>query len=291
MFTVTLLLALAAMPAVAADADAPRKLSAQLVEQVAHWQEQARSGDVNAMFNLGQYFRRGIGMEPDLQQARLYYEQAANKGHAGAQLNLGTLYYFGPDKPNLERVAYWWEKAALQGEAKAQYQLAVLYLKLPEPREQDALAWMTLAERNGDDRAKRALVQLQTSLPAQVQAGLSSRIVQLQAAPMVEPVSLPVAEPEPAPVAAPVVAHDQYAYTAQLASLSNEDGARRLAATLAQRHAALLGAHEIHVQDASLDGQAVYRLHAGAFAEREHVQALCEALAAAGQGCFPAARR
>ncbi len=207
-----LVLLLTAGTAVAAEPGGAKSISAHLLEQVEHWHEQAEKGDANAMFNLGQYFRRGIGIQPDLQRAREYYLQAAELGHAGAQLNLGTLYYFAPDKPNLEQVLHWWGQSAHQGEPRAQYQLAVLSLKLPQPQPLDALAWMTLARDNGHPQAEKALQQLKTSVPAATQAGLAQRLVELRsggkgvvpvaadrlvAVAMVEPEPEPQLQPKP----------------------------------------------------------------------------------------------
>ncbi len=189
---------LTAGTAVAAMPEGQKAVSAQLLEQVEHWHAQAETGDANALFNLGQYFRRGIGIQPDPQRARGYYQQAAELGHAGAQLNLGTLYYFAPDKPNLEQVLYWWGKAAHQGEPQAQYQLAVLSLKLPQPQLLDALAWMTLARDNGHPQAEKALQQLKSSVPAAIQAGLAPRLAELRSgAQAPSPVDAQASAPEP----------------------------------------------------------------------------------------------
>lgn len=304
-----------------ADTADDRALSAQIVQQVEHWQELARKGDANAMFNLGQYFRRGIGIEPDLQQAQAYYQQAAELGHVGAQLNLGTLYYFAPDKPNLTKVEYWWDKAARQGDPSAQYQLAILYLKLPEPRPLDALGWMTLAQRNGDPQADKALVKLKSSLPAAVQAGLEERLAQLQPE-QKEPELLPadtqglVAKPaldvdatpstgkvEPPTEPPSVIEPDRATatvtntvpdaggrYTVQLASLSSQASAQTLAETLAQRYAAVLAGQPVRVQAVRRSADVLFRIQAGLFADRDQARDLCEQLKSAGQPCFPAAR-
>ncbi len=132
--------------------------------QVEHWYQQAEEGNANALFNLGQYFRKGIGVDRDLDQARQFYQRAAELGHPEAQLNLGTLHFFAGDAPDYDQSRYWWLKAARQGSVDAQYQLAILYLKQPDPVPLDALAWMTLAARSGDAQAVKAEAVLSQQL-------------------------------------------------------------------------------------------------------------------------------
>src|SRR5262245_17961509 len=45
----------------------------------------ARAGSPAAQFNLGQLYRQGQGIPPDLSQARYWYEAAAAQGYAFAQ--------------------------------------------------------------------------------------------------------------------------------------------------------------------------------------------------------------
>ena len=47
--------------------------------------------DVRAMFNLGMFFQRGMGVDVDKHTAAYWYAQAAEKGHEGAQRNLSML--------------------------------------------------------------------------------------------------------------------------------------------------------------------------------------------------------
>jgi TPR repeat protein len=47
------------------------------------------------MFNIGFSYERGLGVVKDYQQARKWYDKAADAGHAGAMNNLGLLYTRG----------------------------------------------------------------------------------------------------------------------------------------------------------------------------------------------------
>lgn len=249
--------------AVLADEATHQRLSQELVHQIEIWQAQVRQGDADAMFNLGQLFRRGIGIDADIQQARLFYEQAALLGHSGAQLNLGTLYYFGPDNPNIEKALYWWQQAARQGESQAQYQLALLYLNLPEPDLLGALAWMTLAQKSGDANAAQALPLIRARVPESLAARLPERLAEIEGA-------------EEQPVR----------YRVQLASLSEEAAALRLMQKLKAEMPSLLEAVPFHVRAANIAGKNMYRLQAGAFISRVDADRLCDGMKAAGYGCF-----
>lgn len=354
---------------VAAESDST--VSHKLVQQVEAWQQSARQGDADALFNLGQYFRKGIGIEPDLEQARHFYQQAAERGHAGAQLNLGTLYYFASAEPDLEQVRYWWQQAAEQGEPSAQYQLAILLLKLPEPQPAASLMWMNRAHAQGYPPASKALTHLKAAYPQLVESQITEMPVvakpesepELKQAPAVvaevivepevkgqpdvesvqeaaqvanevqgriEPVvgvneadmsSNDAAVTEATAVIEQVAVVEQGAvnetapvnekpagdeqgvtsargvdwkdavYTVQLASLTDNASAQGLLKTLQGRHSSVLEQQPLRVQAASVSGKQVYRIQAGAFADRADADRLCARLKQAGQGCFPSRLR
>jgi TPR repeat protein len=339
---------------VAAESDST--VSHKLVQQVEAWQQSAREGDADALFNLGQYFRKGIGIEPDLEQARHFYQQAAELGHAGAQLNLGTLYYFVSAEPDLEKVRYWWQQAAEQGEPSAQYQLAILLLKLPEPQPEVSLMWMNRAHAQGYPPASKALTHLKAAYPQLVESRITEMPVvakpesepELKQAPavvaevIVEPevkgqpdvesvqeaaqvaneikpddisvainseadvspndgaVADKVVVTETAVVEQLVAAEPDEAvaegwqaavYTVQLASLTDNASAQGLLKTLQGRHSSVLEPQPLRVQPASVSGKQVYRVQAGAFADRAGADRLCARLKQAGQGCFPSRLR
>lgn len=71
---------------------------------------------------MGQRFRRNFHL------AMAHYEAAAQKGHADAENNLGSLYEHGKGvKKNLQQAAQWYLAAANQGHVIAQCNLASLY--------------------------------------------------------------------------------------------------------------------------------------------------------------------
>lgn len=93
----------------------------------------ARLGDADSQYNLGQMYRRGEGVPQDLVQARRWYEAAAGQGFAEAQFQLGVL----------------WERAV--GVA---------------PDLAEARRWYAAAARTGHERAREALIRVDTALAA-----------------------------------------------------------------------------------------------------------------------------
>lgn len=55
----------------------------------------ALDGDVQAQFELGEFFYTGRYAPQDLQQALRWYEMASLQGHAEAQHRLGTMFFRG----------------------------------------------------------------------------------------------------------------------------------------------------------------------------------------------------
>jgi len=59
------------------------------------WKELADDGDIAAMRNVGQLYRRGLGVERDPVMAFRYYGRAAELGLATAMANVGVMYVTG----------------------------------------------------------------------------------------------------------------------------------------------------------------------------------------------------
>ena len=131
---------------------------------VAEWQPLAERGDADALFNLGQVYRLGRGVDVDLDRASAYYREAALRGHADAQGNLGTLYFFDRDAGEARRqeAVSWWLKAAERGNHRSQYMLGVLHWNGDHVGADPVrgYAWMTLAAGSDLAEARAALDQM-----------------------------------------------------------------------------------------------------------------------------------
>ena len=131
---------------------------------VAEWRPLAERGDADALFNLGQVYRLGRGVDVDLDRASGYYREAALRGHADAQGNLGTLYFFDRDADEARRqeAVSWWLKAAERGNHRSQYMLGVLHWNGDHVAVDPVrgYAWMTLAAGSDLAEARAALDQM-----------------------------------------------------------------------------------------------------------------------------------
>lgn len=89
----------------------------------------AAAGDAEAQFMIGLMYANGQGIQQNFYKAGQLYRQAGKQGHAGAQVNLGSLFEncYGNGPCNSEEAANWYRLAADQGDAIAQYNLGVMY--------------------------------------------------------------------------------------------------------------------------------------------------------------------
>lgn len=78
----------------------------QMPDALASCQESARGGDIEAAFELGEYYYDGKRTPRDLKQAVSWFERASLGGHALAQLRLGTLFFRGEGVPANNVQAY-----------------------------------------------------------------------------------------------------------------------------------------------------------------------------------------
>jgi len=77
-----------------------------LPEALAACQQAARSGDLQAEFELGEFYYDGQRAPRDLAQALNWFEQASLQGHAQAQYRLGIMFFRGEGVPANNVQAY-----------------------------------------------------------------------------------------------------------------------------------------------------------------------------------------
>ncbi len=78
----------------------------------------------NAIFGVGRAYRKGLGVEPDLEKAKEYFLEAAEKGESQAMVALAQ-YCLYVEK-DAEQAEKWFRKAAQLGDGLAMYELACL---------------------------------------------------------------------------------------------------------------------------------------------------------------------
>ncbi|MFO7593868.1 MAG: tetratricopeptide repeat protein [Pseudomonadota bacterium] len=122
-------------------------------------QQQAEQGDAWAQLNLGAAYDNGLGVEQNVEQARHWYQKAAEQGLAEAQFNLAHLLVTEEEQSAL--AAEWMLKAAKQGMADAQYLMGVTYAEGigVEENEEKAIAWLQKAIAQGHEDAATFLKQ------------------------------------------------------------------------------------------------------------------------------------
>ncbi|RJF90251.1 tetratricopeptide repeat protein [Sphingomonas cavernae] len=128
------------------------------------WMAQAKTGDADALYNLAQAFRLGIGVKPSEQAAAGLYKKAALAGHPSANERLGILLYKDPSR-RAESVEYL-ERAAGGASVRAHYILGVMRVRGEYVPRDLAFAQLHLqcAVDGGVESARRPLAQIRMEM-------------------------------------------------------------------------------------------------------------------------------
>ncbi|MCP1470494.1 TPR repeat protein [Sphingobium sp. OAS761] len=131
---------------------------------ISQWRPLADAGDPDAQFNMGQAYKLGRGVQPDLNVALDWYRKAASQGHLRAEDNLGLLMFQQGDRsgalPYLQR-------ASQRGEPRAQYIVGTALFN-GDTIGKDwvrAYALMTRAAASGLPQASASLEQMDKYIP------------------------------------------------------------------------------------------------------------------------------
>lgn len=130
------------------------------------WRPLAQSGDADAAFDMAQAYKLGRGVPAvDLQQAKIYYGQAARAGHVQGAANYGLLLFQDGDRKN---ALPWIVKASDSGDPRAQYVYGTaLFNGDLAPKDwPKAYALMTRAAAAGLPQATTSLAQMDQFIPA-----------------------------------------------------------------------------------------------------------------------------
>jgi TPR repeat protein len=132
----------------------------QYAEGVEWYRKAAESGLEEARVGYGIILMRGdYGSKPDPKKATTYLIPAAEGGHLEAMNALGTMYEIGNGVPySVSTAETWFRKAAEKGHLKARsnlYRVLDAHPSGSPERRIEALAWLILAEQDGDVVAKK----------------------------------------------------------------------------------------------------------------------------------------
>lgn len=151
------------------------------------WQPLADSGDAIAQYSLGKLYETGGRDVPkDYGRAVEWYRQAAAKGVAAAQNNLGLMYAQGRGVArDPARAAELWRDAARQNHPMGQFNLGLAYFRGDgiEPDKAQAELWFRRAAELGLAEAQYALGQIKLlGLTTEIDKGEALNWYQLAAA-------------------------------------------------------------------------------------------------------------
>jgi len=82
------------------------------------WQPIAEQGDAGAQFNVGLMYYDGKGVSQSFEEARRWFQRSADQGYEKAQLNLGAMYGAGKGlrKPDFVQSYKWLSLCAAGGD-------------------------------------------------------------------------------------------------------------------------------------------------------------------------------
>ncbi|MGB7285301.1 MAG: peptidoglycan-binding protein [Salaquimonas sp.] len=128
-----------------------------LEEAIVWYQKAAETGHAPAQYRLGNFYEKGHGVTADPAEAAKWYSKAAAQGNALAMHNLAVLNAMGvaTGEPDMTTAVGWFEKAADMGVKDSQVNLGILYTKGMGVEEnlERAYKWFAVAAKGGDNDA------------------------------------------------------------------------------------------------------------------------------------------
>jgi len=127
-------------------------------EEAAVWYEMAAElGLAIARYKVGSLYEKGIGVERDASVAESWYRLAANQGNAGAMHNLGVLLAMGATgSANNEEAARWFLQAAELGVPDSQFNMGILSARGIGVQQdlEEGYKWFAIVAETGDNDAR-----------------------------------------------------------------------------------------------------------------------------------------
>jgi TPR repeat protein len=123
----------------------------------------ARVNDLESLYDLGNMFGEGIGVDADMAKARYWYEKAASQGFEKAQYKLGLSYYKDSSSgKDLSHAFELFRKAAEKGHPAAQFYLGKMYASGQGVKRdyETALEWFSKAVDSGFNEARREMTDI-----------------------------------------------------------------------------------------------------------------------------------
>lgn len=132
-----------------------RGTAVDLARAAVWYQRAADLGHAPAQYRLANFYEKGSGLPRDIDAAKKWYQLAAEQGNASAMHNLAVLYATAGAAPDYDSAARWFERAANLGVRDSQVNLAILYARgdgVDRDLEQ-SYKWFAIAANDGDKDA------------------------------------------------------------------------------------------------------------------------------------------
>jgi hypothetical protein len=103
-------------------------MSGELEDRFERQLRQAKAGDIQAMYAVGELYELGMGTRSDRDKALTWYRAAANNGHAEGAYQLGYAHYWGKGvEKDRSQAHVWFLRAAERGNQAAMPYLSKMY--------------------------------------------------------------------------------------------------------------------------------------------------------------------
>jgi len=118
---------------------------------------EAKAGNAGAQYQLGRMYFFGEGVLQDYTQAEFWFRKGAEQGDPNSEFQLGGLYHFGHGVPQDDGQAFVWiVKAAQQGHIDAEFFISTCFTEgwgVPRDDARGAI-WLRKAAEQGDTRSQ-----------------------------------------------------------------------------------------------------------------------------------------
>lgn len=149
-------------------------------QAVAEWEGPAAAGDPDALFNMGQAYRLGLGVAENKTAAEQYYARAAGAGHVRAADIYGLMLF---QSGRTAQAMPYIEEAAERGDPRSQYLLGVAHFNGDIVPKDWVRAYALVLQANDQrlPQAAEALSQMEEYIPADQRQRGRSLAQQMQA--------------------------------------------------------------------------------------------------------------
>ncbi|MCK5481170.1 MAG: sel1 repeat family protein, partial [Gammaproteobacteria bacterium] len=123
----------------------------------------AEKGGKKSQYNVGNMYKKGIGVNIDTTEAIKWYENSANQGHIKAGFKLGQIFYEGTGVKKNRDTAFKWFKVSAEGNyPPAQYYLGKMYTSGHGVKQSysTALQWYSKAVDGGFNQARGEMIDV-----------------------------------------------------------------------------------------------------------------------------------